>query len=260
MKKTNHKAKKKIPSPLGGETERGFVIGITDCNRWANYENWFVSDKVEIIKLSPKENNVADVDRCNGIVLSGGEDVHPKYYGKPQYWKKRKELKLDVNEARDKFEMKVIARAVKNKKPILGICRGLQIANVYFKGTLIPDLQGKTRTRHSKAQGYDQTHLVEIEKNSCLSAIVSSPLPNGGRWRGAWIVNSAHHQSAEKIGKGLKATAIDKEGIVEAIEWKNPKDKPFLLLVQWHPERMKEQESGLAKNLKEKFLQSLSLR
>src|SRR3989304_3031304 len=92
------------------------TIGITDCTRWANYENWFASDKVNVIKLSPKENNVTDVDRCNGIVLSGGEDVHPKYYGKTQYWKKRKELRLEVNEARDKFEMKVIDRAVKNKK------------------------------------------------------------------------------------------------------------------------------------------------
>ncbi len=224
------------------------TIGITDCNRWANYENWFASENVKVIRLSSKDNNIKDVDACDGIVLSGGEDVHPKYYGKPGLMKKKEELKLDVNEARDEFEMKVIARAVKNKKPILGICRGLQIANVYFKGTLIPDLPGKTRTRHSKAAGYDQTHTVAVDPDSCLSGIISSD---------SGTTNSAHHQAADKIGKGLKATARTEDGTVEAIEWKDPKDKPFLLLIQWHPERMKEQESGLAKNIKKEFLSQL---
>ena len=240
------------------------TIGITDCSKWKNYHDWFASDKVNVIKLSPKQNNVSDLEKCDGIVLSGGEDVHPKYYGKPSYWRKRKALKLEVNEARDKFELKVIDKAVKSKKPILGICRGLQIANVYFKGTLIPDITGKTKNRHAKNEGYDQTHQIDIENNSCLSAIINDSStnntpPEGGRWRGA-VVNSAHHQSADKIGKGLKTTATDAEGIVEAIEWKNPKNKPFLLLVQWHPERMKEQESRLAKNLREKFLDEIRKR
>src|ERR1051326_7443836 len=209
------------------------TIGITDCSKWKNYRDWFASENIEVIKLSPKQNNFSDLEKCDGIVLSGGEDVHPKYYGKPSYGKKRKELKLEVNERRDEFELKVIDKAVKNKKPILGICRGLQIANVYFKGTLIPDLSGKTKNRHSKADGYDQTHEVKVKEGSCLSAIMHSA--NG-------TINSAHHQSADRIGRGLKVTATDAEGIVEAIEWKNPKNKPFLLLVQWHPERMKKQE------------------
>ncbi len=224
------------------------TIGITDCSKWKNYHDWFVSSTVNVIKLSYKENNLDDIEKCDGVVLSGGEDVHPKFYRKHSYWKKRKKLKLEVNEARDKFELKVIDSAVKNKKPLLGICRGLQIANVYFGGTLIPDLSGKTKNSHSKNEGYDQTHELKVEKNSCLSAIINSE--NG-------IVNSAHHQSAEKIGQGLKVTAIDSEGIVEAIEYKNPKNKPFLLLVQWHPERMKEQGSALSKNVKEKFLEEV---
>jgi|ERR1051325_1133376 putative glutamine amidotransferase len=224
------------------------TIGITDCSKWKNYHDWFASEDVKVIKLSPKQNNLSDLEKCDGVVLSGGEDVHPKYYGKPSYWKKRKELKLEVNEARDKFELKVIDKAVKSKKPILGICRGLQIANVYFKGTLIPDITGKTKTRHSKNEGYDQTHEIAVEDGSCLSAIINS---EGG------ITNSAHHQSADKIGKGLKVTAKANDGTVEAIEWKNPKNKPFLLLVQWHPERMKEQESALAKNIRQEFLEEV---
>lgn len=225
------------------------TIGITDCSRWKNYHDWFASGEVEVVRLSPRKNNIADVVRCDGIVLSGGEDVHPKYYGKPLYIKKKEQLRLDINEERDKFELKVIDKAVKSKKPILGICRGLQIANVYFKGTLIPDLQGKSRTRHSKNEGYDQRHEVKVEPDSCLGAIIHGE---------AGAVNSAHHQSAEKIGKGLKVTATDPEGTVEAIEWKKPEGKPFLLLVQWHPERMKDQENGLAGSLKEKFLKECS--
>lgn len=224
------------------------TIGITDCRKWKNYHDWFACEGVKVIKLSPRQNNLSDLEKCDGIVLSGGEDVHPKYYGHPEWMKRKEELNLEVNEARDAFEMKVIDRAVRKKKPILGICRGLQIANVYFKGTLIADLQGKTRTRHSKAHGYDQTHEVKVDADSCLSAIINTE--NG-------IINSAHHQSADKIGKGLKASAKAEDGTIEAIEYKNPKNKPFLLLVQWHPERMKEQENSLAKNLREKFLESI---
>jgi len=226
------------------------IIGITDCSKWQNYHDWFSSEEVKVIKLSPKENNVEDIDRCSGIVLSGGEDVHPKYYGHPEWMERKDELKLQVNEARDEFEMKVIDRAVKNKKSILGICRGLQIANVYFGGTLIPDISKGEKIKHSKGkeQGDDPMHKVQVDNNSFLSGIVSAKIGN---------TNSAHHQAADKIGEGLKTSARTEDGTVEAIEWKNPKDKPFLLLVQWHPERIKEQENPFAKNLKEKFLEEV---
>ncbi|MBI4945350.1 MAG: gamma-glutamyl-gamma-aminobutyrate hydrolase family protein [Bacteroidetes bacterium] len=230
------------------------IIGITDCSKWQNYHDWFAADEVQVVKLSSKENNVEDVDKCNGIVLSGGEDVHPKYYGYPEWMERKNELKLYVNEARDEFEMKVIDRAVKNKKPILGICRGLQIANVYYKGTLIPNLTpnpspvGEGSLCHSKEKGDDQTHIVKVEANSCLSGIVKSKTGK---------TNSAHHQAADRIGNGLTVSARAEDGTVEAIEWQNPKDKPFLLLIQWHPERMKEQENPFAKNLKETFLEEV---
>jgi putative glutamine amidotransferase len=226
------------------------VIGITDCSKWQNYHDWFASEDVKVIKLSSKENNVDDVDQCNGIVLSGGEDVHPKYYGHAEWMEKKDELKLYVNEARDEFEMRVIDRAVKNKKPIFGICRGLQISNVYFGGTLIPDISKGEKVKHSNGQKEvdDPMHAVQVENNSCLSGIVSAKVGN---------INSAHHQAADKIGLGLTVSARADDGTVEAIEWKNPKDKPFLLLVQWHPERIKEQENPFSKNLKEKFLEEV---
>jgi putative glutamine amidotransferase len=226
------------------------IIGITDCSKWKNYHDWFASGKVKVLKLSSKDNNVQDVDRCDGIVLSGGEDVHPKFYGKPSYWKKRKALKLEVNEARDRFELKVIERAIKKKKPLLGICRGLQIANVYFGGTLIPDLplfKGEA-VRHSRKEGYDQTHTILVLPDSDLNGMVK--LQKG-------ICNSAHHQAADRIGKGLRVSALSEDGTVECIERNSPKGKPFLLLVQWHPERIKDQSNSLSKNIKKEFLSHL---
>lgn len=225
------------------------TIGITDCGRFANYENWFKEAGVIVVKLSAASQNISDVDRCDGIVLSGGEDVHPKYYGHPEWMERKEELKLDVNETRDAFEFQVIDRAVKQKKPILGICRGLQIANVYFKGTLIPDLPGDTRTQHSKNQGVDQKHEIRIEPGSCLQGIITPE---------SRAVNSAHHQSADKIGEGLRVTATGKDGIVEALEWADPANKPFLLLVQWHPERMQDQSAPHSSQLRDHFLKSIS--
>jgi len=231
------------------------TIGITDCKKFSNYEQWFSADNVEIIKLSPSKNNLSDLENCNGIVLSGGEDVHPKYYGHPEWMDKKEELKLDVNEARDEFEMQVIDRAYKKKIPMLGICRGLQIANVYFKGTLIPDINTASLKQHSKESSNDKIHSLKIEDNSCLSAMIP---PMGGK--GGLAVNSAHHQAADKIGEGLKVTARSEDGTIEALELQDPMQHPFLLLVQWHPERMEDQESGLSKKLKENFLESVRVK
>jgi putative glutamine amidotransferase len=225
------------------------LIGITDCNKFCNYQNWFASEKITVIKLSQKENNLTDIDRCNGIVLSGGEDVHPKYYGCPEWMEKKEELKLDVNEERDEFEIKVIDYAYKKKIPMLGICRGLQITNVYFGGTLIPDINEARIKKHSKESSIDKLHSVKVEVGSCLNGIVLSS---------SGYVNSAHHQAADKIGKGLKISAQCEDGTVEAIEWNDPKNKPFLLLVQWHPERMNDQKNNFAKNIREEFLKHIS--
>ncbi|TAL60962.1 MAG: gamma-glutamyl-gamma-aminobutyrate hydrolase family protein [Bacteroidetes bacterium] len=225
------------------------TIGITDCNKFSNYERWLASETVQVLKLSSKENNISDLEKCDGIVLSGGEDVHPKYYGHPEWMERKDELKLDVNEARDEFEMKVIDAAYKKKIPMLGICRGLQIANVYFKGTLIPDINKENLKQHSKDSGADKIHNLKVESGSCLNGIISS---NSGE------VNSAHHQAADKIGEGLKVSARSEDGTIESLELKDPKQHPFLLLVQWHPERVAEQKNPFASGLKEMFIKKCS--
>jgi putative glutamine amidotransferase len=220
------------------------TIGITSCSKYENYEKWFTQDpSIEVIMLSWKDRNFEDLKRCDGIVLSGGEDVHPKFYNKPEYLQMLDPK--DVIEARDEFELKVIDEALKMQVPILGICRGLQIVNVYFKGTLIPDLPTVGKDKHEKDEGYDQRHELTVQPGTILSKAV---LVEHGE------VNSAHHQAADKIGEGLIVSATSSNGVVEGLERKNPEEKPFLLLVQWHPERMKDADSSFSKNIREAFM------
>jgi putative glutamine amidotransferase len=109
----------KIPTSMTNIT-----VGITDCARYTNYERWFLDApiKVNVIRLSYNLNNLDDIEKCRGIVLSGGEDVDPRRY-------KRFDLLgrlefTDIDEKRDEFEWEVIERALKLQLPILGICRG----------------------------------------------------------------------------------------------------------------------------------------
>jgi putative glutamine amidotransferase len=224
--------------------KKKITIGITSCSKYENYEKWFTQDpSVEVIMLSWKNRNYEDIKKCEGIVLSGGEDVHPKFYNKPEFLPMLDPK--DIIEARDEFELKVIEETMKSKLPLLGICRGLQIANVYFKGTLIPDLPAVGKDNHAKEEGYDQRHELTVEPGTLLSRVV---LAKQGE------VNSAHHQAADKIGEGLKVNSISSNGVVEGLERKDPEGKPFLLLVQWHPERMKDADSTFSQNIREVFI------
>lgn len=225
------------------------VIGITDCGKWENYAKWFREiPNTEVIKLSYKESDITSTDfqNCNGIVLSGGEDVHPKFYNKPEYLSILKPDEINIR--RDEYELKLIEKALQVKKPLLGICRGLQIANVFFGGTLIPDIPSAGKPSHSKIKGNDERHLVNIFEDSVLQKFIK---------KGRGEVNSAHHQSADVIGKDLKVSAVSDDGIIEGIEWQHPENKSFLLLIQWHPERMIDAESPFSKNIRNGFLEKV---
>ncbi len=224
------------------------TIGVTDCSKYENYANWInaFSTDIETIKLSEKINNLHDASCCHGILFTGGEDVHPRFYNKPEY------LNYchldDISEARDIFEMKLMEFTEHNHVPVLGICRGLQIYNVFRKGTLIPDIPswGIERINHSKTkEGLDSYHSTIVTPDSWLSQIT-------GSLRGD--TNSNHHQSAEGIGSDLIVSAVSEDGIVEAMDQKNPEGKSFLSLVQWHPERMTDQSSPFVANIREAFI------
>jgi putative glutamine amidotransferase len=225
--------------------ERPLVIGVTDCGRkFPNYENWLKAHgpQIEVLKLGDRLGNLEAAGHCDAFVMTGGHDVHPRFYGKPEYLEVLD--RSDLDEHRDTFELKVIAAAEKRGKPLLGICRGLQITNTYFGGTLVPDI-----FTHLNADGHNQNeddadslHHILVEPGTLLSRIVHQ----------AWgEVNSAHHQSADQVAEGFRANAFSKEGVVEGMELNSGDEGPGCLLVQWHPERMLNQESRFAGNLRE---------
>jgi putative glutamine amidotransferase len=225
--------------------QQKIVVGVTDCSKYLKYSNWILGDS-KFVEVIPLTNNIEEIKKCNGVLLTGGEDVHPKFYGKPELYKYC--YKTDINEARDEFELNMLQYTEANNIPVLGICRGLQIANVFFGGTLIPDIPTWGKFNHSKMpDDTDRYHKIIVDPTSWISTLVCAK---------EGVVNSNHHQSADIIGDGLIVSALAADGVVEALERKNPKEKSFLCLVQWHPERMNDAENNFAKNIRQAFIQA----
>jgi putative glutamine amidotransferase len=222
-------------------------IGITTSDtNFQNYPNWIAGEGVELVLLSYAEKNIQDFDSCDGFVLTGGIDVHPAFY---------QNARVDYpnttvfNESRDLFEMQVFEFARQQNKPVLAICRGLQLVNIALGGNLIQDLQENGFDNHRKGPDGDKEHKIEVQAGTLLAQIA-------GVQQG--FVNSAHHQGLDQIADGLKVSAFSEDGVVEAIEYKDAK-KPFLLAVQWHPERMQIPSSNLAfsQNIRSAFIDAM---
>jgi putative glutamine amidotransferase len=181
---------------------------------------------------------------CSGLLLTGGEDVFPDYYGKPE------EIKLceEIDRYRDSLELALIKKAIELEMPIFGICRGEQILNVATGGTLIADIPTEVDTTviHRCSPGSpDCLHFINIDPKTLLFQITG--IQTG-------IVNSYHHQAVEKTGPGMRITAVAENGVVEAIEREHAQEGSFMMGVQWHPERLP-QSPDLALPLAEYFLE-----
>ncbi len=222
-------------------------IGITTSDtNFQNYPNWIAGEGVEIVQLSYTEKNTQDFDSCDGFVLTGGIDVHPQFY---------QNTRVDYpnttvfNESRDHFEIQVFEFACQQNKPVLAICRGMQLVNIALGGNLIQDLQENGFTNHRKGPDGDREHKIELRAGTLLAQI--SGVQHG-------FVNSAHHQGLDQIADELKVSAFSEDGVVEAIEYKDA-NKPFLLAVQWHPERMQIPASNLAfsQNIRSAFMEAM---
>ncbi len=225
------------------------IIGVIDCSKFTLYRDWVLSydNRVEVIQLGHKLNNLEEIAKCQGVVLTGGEDVHPKFYNHPEYYPYCHAD--DVDELRDEFEFKVLAYTEENQIPVLGICRGIQVGNVFFGGTLIPDIATWGKFDHAKMPDKsDRYHEILINPSSWFKQIVQTDRS---------LVNSNHHQSTDRIGKGLVVSALSPDGVAEAIERLEPAGKSFLLFVQWHPERLNDQQSVFSKNLHEAFINAI---
>jgi putative glutamine amidotransferase len=195
---------------------------------------------VETQILSCVTGTFSEINRCDGLVIAGGGDVHPKFYGRED----AAEVAKDIRIGRDLFEFDVIREAMERNIPTLGICRGAQVFNVAMGGTLIPDIESAGHPSHRKGDAIERLHGVHVAARSRLAGIV-------GMEKGE--VNTYHHQAADAVGKGLHVAATSDDGIAEALEWEDPAGKPFVLLVQWHPERMGNTASPFARNIIECF-------
>jgi putative glutamine amidotransferase len=218
------------------------TIGITDCEKYSSYEKWItVEPDVEVIRLGSQFSNLEEIKKCDGILLTGGDDVHPRFYGSNEtHYPNAPD---EFVEERDEFEIKVFAKAQENKLPVLGVCRGLQLINCALGGTLNQDL-GELNKIHRRITEVDKVHQVKVNGNTQLKAITK--IEKGE-------VNSSHHQSIDKLGKELIINSIAMDGTIEGIERISG---PFLLAVQWHPERMLDKNNPLSKNIKKAFLES----
>lgn len=188
------------------------------------------------------------IDRADGILLPGGNDVNTLFYGE-----ERKSLTQPPHHERDRFELYLLERAMEKGIPVLGICRGLQVINVKLGGTLYQDLEtempGSIRHDWHEENGEPLsrsklTHQVSVKKDSKLGQILGSTEVE---------VNSLHHQGVKVLGAGLVATATAPDGLVEAFE---KPDYPYLLAVQWHPEEL--QADQMWKNLFTNFIEACS--
>ena len=164
-------------------------------------------------------------DQLDGLLLPGGDDVDPVRYGEPRH-----EKCGPISTERDETELMLARWAAEEGKPLLAICRGIQVLNVALGGTLVQDIEAQVpgAERHNWKPGYARDHLphtVHVQPQTRLASLVGP---------GSLLVNSFHHQAIKEVAPGLVVTARAPDQIIEAVEL----DHPFALAVQWHPEEL----------------------
>lgn len=188
-----------------------------------------------------KEIIKKQVEMIDGLILSGGHDVYPFNYGQEPKQKIGK-----VFPERDEYDFELLQNAKEREIPILGICRGLQIMNVFEGGSLYQDLsyiEHEVLKHDQNDKPELKIHAVILDKNSKLYDIFKID---------KFLINSFHHQAINELGKNLKIVAKANDGVIEAIESIN---YPFYIGVQWHPE-MLEKSDKLMKDLFSEFIKS----
>jgi putative glutamine amidotransferase len=165
------------------------------------------------------------IERCDGVLLPGSKaDVDPAKYDA-----ERNPKTASADSKRDTVDELLLQDAYNMHKPVLGICYGLQILNVYRSGTLVQDIESPVN--HEAGRKVAVAHVVDVAPDSKLAGILAA--------ENAAIeipVNSSHHQSADVVGDGLRISArCPQDGIIEALEGTSPDH--FVMAVQWHPER-----------------------
>lgn len=151
----------------------------------------------------------------DGLILPGGGDIDPRLFGQLPKGTKA------FDPALDRIQIAILRAFVQDKKPVLGICKGMQLINIFFGGDMMQDLT--TASKHEYI-GKDQLHETRAKRGSRI----------GNLYGGCFVVNSAHHQGVDLPGRGISYTQYAADGVVEGLEHKYLP----ILGVQWHPERL----------------------
>ena len=188
-----------------------------------------------LIPSIPENNNfVMDIiGRIDGLLLPGSRDMDPKFYNEKPHPKLR-----PMSIERTKFEFSALNIAVKRSIPVIGICGGMQLINVFFGGSLFQDINAYIPNALPHENG--SHHHINIIKDTLLSKIIAAE---------EILVKSYHHQSIKRIGEDLRLCAETSDGIVEGIE---SEDKTFVLGIQWHPEL---EETEISNSIFSKFVE-----
>jgi putative glutamine amidotransferase len=170
----------------------------------------------------------AVIQNLDGLLLSGGSDLDPSYYGEEPV----PELGITLPE-RDAFEMTLVRSALRRRMPVFGICRGMQVLNVALGGTLYQDLptqwEWDVLKHRQDTPKWQPTHEVRVREESYIAEVMGREVVK---------VNSYHHQGVRVLAEGLVATGRSSDGVIEAVEAEDLSER-WLLGVQWHAEAMR---------------------
>jgi putative glutamine amidotransferase len=179
------------------------------------------------------------VRHADGVLLTGGDDINPALSApRAGAALKARSIITEDGGTRDLFELLLVDEIFRQQKPLLAICRGHQLLNVALGGTLLVDIptQRPSRINHRQMdRKMEVVHSVRLTAGSLLAKMTNT------RWLG---VNSTHHQAVDRVAAALKPVAISADGIVEATELRKEDPLPFLLSVQFHPERLLDEHPG----------------
>jgi putative glutamine amidotransferase len=206
------------------------LIGITSCRKLEDYRQAVLHVGGDVRILEPSSDVSAALSGIDGLLLTGGNDVAPTRYGEPPH-----STVVEAEPGRDEFELKLVAGARARNLPIFAICRGVQLLNVAYGGTLVQDIPSQVAgaITHSLTvpphEPYSLAHEVWLDKDTLLSKLMRERLSDAD----SCDVNSRHHQAVKQAAPGLVVSATAPDGVIEAIE--DPAAS-FCLGVQWHPE------------------------
>ena len=178
------------------------------------------------VELSDPEQAVQDALTCDGLLLPGGGDMDPKFYGQA-----RIPACGEPNLLRDAAEPLLLRAFLAADKPVLGICRGIQVMNAVLGGDLYQDIKPFEHLPHN--DHWAKVHTVTVRRGTLLSRILGQDTV---------LVNSQHHQAVDRVAPGFTLAALSEDGIVEAIE---KPDARFFLGVQWHPEWLSDADPAM---------------